>query len=192
MQKKYRINEIFYSIQGEGFYTGMPAVFIRFSGCNLKCEFCDTRHEKYKELTIIKIIKQIRKYPTKFIVLTGGEPLLQVDKDAMDCLKKNNYYVCVETNGTVGENIQADWITCSPKRDSAWRIKIVPNEIKIVWDKNLTQKEIKQFHKLFNVKKYIQPEGNKKENIEKAISFIKKYPQEWRLSLQCQKIINIQ
>ena len=75
----YRVNEIFYSLQGEGYFTGTPAVFLRFSGCNLRCGFCDTRHEDYTEMSPTEIIEKVSAYPSRHIVITGGEPGLQLD-----------------------------------------------------------------------------------------------------------------
>lgn len=192
MSDNFKINEIFYSIQGEGYNFGIPAIFIRFSGCNLNCSFCDTKHDNFYEMKISDILRELKKYPSRFVVITGGEPYIQLTSKFISEIQKFGYYVCVETNGTIEKSFAPDWITCSPKRDSDWKIKVNPNEIKIIWDNKTTDKEMKQFHQLFNIKKYIQPEGNKKENIIKSIDFIKQYPQEWRLSLQCQKILNIQ
>ena len=74
-----KINEIFYSIQGEGFHAGTPAIFVRFSGCNLKCSFCDTKHEEFKYMNDEDILQEIHSYPCRFVILTGGEPMQQVD-----------------------------------------------------------------------------------------------------------------
>ena len=71
-----RVNEIFYSLQGEGFHTGRAAVFVRFSGCNLRCPFCDTSFETYREMSDQEIVQTILQYPARFVVLTGGEPTL--------------------------------------------------------------------------------------------------------------------
>ena len=73
-----RVNEIFYSLQGEGAYTGTPSIFIRLAGCNLRCPFCDTKHESYKVLTKEEIMAQIANFTAKHIVFTGGEPSLQL------------------------------------------------------------------------------------------------------------------
>ena len=78
---KYKINDIFYSIQGEGYYTGNAVIFIRFSGCNLKCSFCDTDHSRYKFLTKEEIYTKIKKFNSKHIIFTGGEPTLQINKE---------------------------------------------------------------------------------------------------------------
>ena len=95
-----KINEIFYSLQGEGFHVGTPAVFVRFSGCNLKCEFCDTRHEEGVMMSDEEIVEKVCQYPCKTIILTGGEPGLWVDEDLVAALHKAGKYVCIETNGT--------------------------------------------------------------------------------------------
>ena len=99
-----KINEIFYSIQGEGKWTGLPNIFIRTSGCNLRCSFCDTTYayDDGKEMSIDKISSKISKYPCKYICITGGEPLLQNETlDLIDYLLKNNYKICIETNGSI-------------------------------------------------------------------------------------------
>lgn len=73
-----RVNEIFYSLQGEGFHAGTPAVFVRFSGCNLKCSFCDTLHDRFKDMSEEDIMQEVAKYPASHVVITGGEPVLQL------------------------------------------------------------------------------------------------------------------
>jgi 7-carboxy-7-deazaguanine synthase len=99
-----KINELFYSIQGEGKWMGLPNIFIRTSGCNLRCSYCDTKYayEEGKELEISELIKKISKYPCSNICITGGEPLLQADVlNFMDLLLKKGYKVCIETNGSI-------------------------------------------------------------------------------------------
>ena len=97
------INEIFYSIQGEGKWTGLPNIFIRTTGCNLRCSYCDTKYayEDGKETSIKEITEKIKKYPCKHVCITGGEPLLQKDTtDLIDVLLKKNYKILLETNGS--------------------------------------------------------------------------------------------
>ncbi len=99
-----KINEIFYSLQGEGLWTGIPNIFVRTTGCNLRCSFCDTKYayQDGKEMNIKEILKQISKYNCKKVCITGGEPLLQNEtEDLIDVLLKKNYKICLETNGSI-------------------------------------------------------------------------------------------
>ena len=130
-----KINEIFYSIQGEGYYTGVPAIFIRFSGCNLNCEFCDTDHSLGKIMSDEEILDIIRKFPAKHVVLTGGEPSMQLDDCFLSLLKAQGFYLQIETNGTLTKGFDAvtrwcDWITCSPKKDC---VRKQMDELKVVY-----------------------------------------------------------
>ncbi len=98
-----KINEIFYSIQGEGKWTGLPNIFIRTTGCNLRCSFCDTKYAYYDgyKMSINKIIKHIQKFPCKYVCITGGEPLEQNETlELIEMLIKKKYMVCLETNGS--------------------------------------------------------------------------------------------
>lgn len=118
---KYRVNEIFFTLQGEGAHSGIPAVFVRFSGCNLRCPWCDTDFVDYTEMTVDEIIRTMQELydipneRRKMCVLTGGEPSLQVDKPLIDALHQAGFYICIETNGTHPLPDGIDWITCSPK-----------------------------------------------------------------------------
>ena len=95
-----RINDIFYSLQGEGHNTGRAAVFVRFAGCNLRCSFCDTEFDTFSEMTDEEIVAEIMQYPARFVVLTGGEPTLQVDEAFVDLLHQHGFEVAMESNGT--------------------------------------------------------------------------------------------
>jgi 7-carboxy-7-deazaguanine synthase len=98
-----KINEIFFSLQGEGLLVGTPCVFVRTSGCNLRCTYCDTTYayEKGTEMTIHEIIETIRRFPSSDVCITGGEPLMQKDTPRLiDRLLKKDYRVCLETNGS--------------------------------------------------------------------------------------------
>lgn len=111
-----KINEIFYSLQGEGHHTGYPSVFIRFSGCNLACPFCDTEHEEGIYMSDNDIFHAVNLYRASWIVLTGGEPALHIDEDFIRMLKRaTGKNIAVETNGTVPLPKGIDWITVSPK-----------------------------------------------------------------------------
>ncbi|MDE6342764.1 MAG: 7-carboxy-7-deazaguanine synthase QueE [Muribaculaceae bacterium] len=111
-----KINEIFYSLQGEGHHTGYPSVFIRFSGCNLECPFCDTRHNEGVAMTDNDIIHAVNLYKADWVVLTGGEPALRIDRDFIRLLHQaTGKKIAIETNGTVPLPEGIDWITVSPK-----------------------------------------------------------------------------
>ena len=179
-----KINEIFYSLQGEGFHTGTPAVFVRFSGCNLRCSFCDTQHEEGLWMDDDSILKAVNRFPAKMVILTGGEPGLWVDKLFIDALHKAGKYVCIETNGTrvLPENI--DWVTCSPKEGASVVLKHI-DEVKVVYvGQNLsayTQIEASHF--------FLQPCSC--ANTQEVVTYILSHPV-WRLSLQTHKLIQIQ
>ena len=118
----YRVNEIFYTLQGEGAHSGIPAVFIRFSGCNLRCPWCDTEFTAHTDMTANEIVATaLSLYEAdtqgrrKMCVLTGGEPSLQVDEPLINALHAAGFYICIETNGTRPLPAGIDWITCSPK-----------------------------------------------------------------------------
>ena len=133
-----RINEIFYSLQGEGKHTGVPSIFVRFSGCNLNCSFCDTDHAEGKEMTDEEIVAEVNKYPGKWVILTGGEPSLWIDEGFIRFLKQSTgKMVAVETNGSRKLPEGVDWVTVSPKSgfDGAGQYEILiehANELKVI------------------------------------------------------------
>ena len=99
-----KINEIFYSLQGEGKWMGLPNIFIRTTGCNLRCSFCDTTYayERGEEMDVEEIINKIQKYPCNYVCVTGGEPLLQEKTtELIDVLLEKDYMICLETNGSI-------------------------------------------------------------------------------------------
>lgn len=191
-----RVNEIFYSLQGEGANAGRAAIFIRFAGCNLKCPFCDTQHQQGKEMTAEEIVLAIRKFPCSFIVLTGGEPTLQINQNLIDRLKVLGYEVAIETNGTRPLGVTGiDWVVVSPKADfvenAGLKIEKI-NEMKVVFNgKHDPQRWLLYSADVY----YLQPcdTGDAEKNekiIQQCIEYIKKH-EDWRLSLQTQKILNI-
>ena len=183
--KKYRINEIFYSIQGEGFHTGRPAVFVRFSGCNRRCEFCDTDFEDFKEMTVDEIMAEVSKYPTRHVVLTGGEPALQVDTALVRALSAARKYIQIETNGSLPVPDGITWVTCSPK-EPPYRIGEI-SELKVVYRDNggFVESVCKYFDEDIC---YLQPCSG--ENTAETVEYILAHPW-WRLSLQTHKLIDI-
>jgi 7-carboxy-7-deazaguanine synthase (Cx14CxxC type) len=207
---KYRIKEIFFTQQGEGKNTGKDFIFVRFSGCNLWsgqekhrasaiCKFCDTdfygtdgiNGGKYQAKELIKKIKslwisadsQIR------VVLTGGEPLLQVDKGLISALKKENIYIAVETNGTLEAPDGIDWICMSPKANTEIKLR-KGSEVKVVYpQKNLNPDN---FNVLDFKNFYIQPmdSENYEDNVSQSVKYCMQNPN-WKLSLQTHKILGI-
>ena len=190
-----RVNEIFYSLQGEGHNTGRAAVFVRFAGCNLRCPFCDTDFSDYREMTAEEIIRDISAFPARFIVLTGGEPSLQVTAQFVDQLHEAGFEVAIETNGTrpVPENI--DWVTVSPK--SSMKEEFIgrqPDEIKVIFDgKTDPEDYLPSPQGGIRGGLFLQPcdVGDSLKNkaiVEACVEYIKLHPQ-WRLSLQTHKLI---
>lgn len=181
--KKYKVNEIFYSIQGEGFYTGTPAVFLRFSGCNRRCGFCDTDHSSGREMSAGEIADAVTAFPGRHLVATGGEPMLQLDSDLLRELKAHGFYVQIETNGSLPVPPEVDWVTCSPK-DAPWGINRI-DELKIVYQ----GQDVEETAALLPAPRlFLQPCSG--ANIPETIDYILHHPR-WRLSLQTHKLIDI-
>ena len=178
-----KVNEIFYSLQGEGHHSGTPAVFIRFSGCNLKCSFCDTEHQSGVEMTEEEIIDEACKYPATHVVLTGGEPSLQITAGFIDKLHEAGKYVQIETNGTNPLPHNIDWITCSPKAGGK-TVVVNPDELKVVY----TGQDLAAYEEMSAGCHYLQPCSC--SNTEEVIEYILKQPM-WKLSLQTHKFLNI-
>lgn len=179
-----KINEIFYSLQGEGYFTGTPAVFVRFSGCNLKCPFCDTQHEKGEYLTDEQILTAVTSYPARHVILTGGEPGLAIDEQLTEMLHAAGKFVQIETNGTcrLPENI--DWVTCSPKQGTPVRIKHA-DEIKIVY----TGQNLSEYEKIFP-DSLLSLQPCSMQNTDEVVDYVLKHPR-WRLSVQLHKLLQI-
>ena len=195
IEHEYMVNEIFYSLQGEGRWAGRAAIFIRFSGCNLKCPFCDTDFKAYRKMTARDILGAIMQWnQCAFVVLTGGEPTLQVTSEFVKMLHDNGYYVAMETNGTREVPYNVDWVTASPKtayvkEGGVWLT--VADEVKVVFDGEHEPETFGIDAKEF----YVQPcdTGNPERNrdiIRQCVQWVKDRPK-WRLSLQQQKIINV-
>ena len=207
----YYIKEIFKSIQGEGFYSGRPATFVRFSGCNLWsgleknrekaiCNFCDTdfvgtdgiNGDKYQNAeSLAKKIDEIwdKNLNDKLVVFTGGEPLLQLNEELIDLLHEKKFKVAIETNGTILPPENIDWICVSPKKGAEFNLNY-GNEIKLVYpQKGLDPEEFKDFD--FD-HFFIQPMDGKdlQKNILQSVSYCIENPL-WRLSLQTHKIMGI-
>jgi len=199
MEKTYRVNEIFYSLQGEGRHTGRAAVFVRFSGCNLRCPFCDTCFTGYQTMTAKDITNAIAPWADcGFVVLTGGEPSLQVDKRLVKRLHEAGFEVAMETNGTHAVAEGVDWVTLSPKTCFVEHpLPIVldrADEVKVVFD----GRHEPRVPEAIATPAYLclQPcdTGNATTNRQltaECIDYIKTHPQ-WHLSLQTHKMVGTQ
>lgn len=193
-----KINEIFYSLQGEGANTGVPAVFVRFSGCNLRCSFCDTQHEHGTMMTDEEIFAEVNRYPqSRLVVLTGGEPSLFIDEDFVARLKtETGKRIAIETNGTNSVPRNIDWITLSPKSGfdggDLHKVQLSEcDELKVV---NVGQ-QLEPYFKYKAQEYYLQPcycdnEDERKANIKATIDAVMNDPR-WRLSLQTHRILDI-
>ena len=202
----YKVNDIFYSLQGEGHNAGCPAIFIRFSGCNLQCSFCDTDFSQYKKMTATEIIDSLKICIKEYIptnsnvssegkglrdnilcVLTGGEPTLQVDEELIDMLHSDGFKVAMESNGTILPPKNLDWFTVSPKNNPT--VKHC-NELKVLFDDSGDVNDFGISADYY----YLQPcDMNDKERnstINKhCVDYILKHTR-WRLSVQTHKLLN--
>lgn len=199
-ERLYRVNDIFYSLQGEGRNTGRAAVFVRFAGCNLRCSFCDTEFDSYREMTCEEIVEEMSRYEVRgarykdsfrqLVILTGGEPTLQVDEAFVDLLHQHGYEVAMESNGTRLAPSNIDWLTVSPKEGARCQVTRC-QELKLVFtdEKSVDNRGIEAEYY------YLQPcdTGDAERNkaiLHACIDYIQKHPQ-WRLSLQTHKLIDI-
>ena len=199
-----KVNEIFYSLQGEGHYTGTPAVFVRFAGCNLRCWFCDTDFERGSELSEDDIVAAVLQYPSRYVVITGGEPTLQLTASLCEKLHAKGRFLMMETNGTheLAAGCQVDWITCSPKMTTGTggegklatiRLSHI-DELKVVFEGSPTQ-DMSLYEQIPANEYRLQPcdTGNAERNKEvlaKTLDYILQHPK-WKLSLQTHKILNV-
>jgi 7-carboxy-7-deazaguanine synthase len=192
--KQYRINEIFYSVQGEGARAGSPSLFVRFSKCNLLCTVathgfdCDTEFESGRDLTVDEIIGELAALSEdcNWIVLTGGEPALQVDEAIVEGLHAAGYFLAIETNGTVSLPEGLDWVTISPKVTENSLQQRVADEVKYVRSigQGIPRSLVKAQHYLISPAfdgEYLDP-----ETLEWCLDLVRRHPT-WRLSVQQHK-----
>lgn len=208
----YKIKEIFYTLQGEGFHSGRPAVFCRFSGCNLWsglekdrdkaiCKFCDTdfwgmdgsHGGKYTAESLAKRITSL--WPSGsnepvFAVCTGGEPALQMDEHLVQVFHENGIEIAIETNGTLPLPKGIDWICVSPKANTSIQITR-GDELKLVFPQQENIPE--DFESLDFAHFYLQPldDALQQEHIQQCVAYCQLHPK-WKLSLQTHKIIGIE
>ena len=185
-----RINEIFYSLQGEGLHTGRAAVFVRFAGCNLACSFCDTDFRSFTEMSEEEIVDAVTCFPAPTVVLTGGEPTLQLTSSLLNRLHEAGRNVHIETNGTRPlPDGPVHWVTCSPK-GAPLRIGRI-DELKVVYQ----GQDMSQYDGIQAREYCLQPcdTGDADKNneiLQQTINYILLHPK-WILSLQTHKILNV-
>ena len=195
----YPVMEHFYTIQGEGFYTGHAAYFVRLGGCNVGCVWCDVKEswdvDAHPKISVQEIIDKVTESGTKICVITGGEPAMHDLNPLIDELKSNNIRSHIETSGAYPLQGNPDWICLSPKKFKFPIIDVlsIANEFKpvifhhsdIQWAESYT-KDLNSDCKL-----YLQTEWSKSEsNLPIIIEYVKSNPQ-WQISLQTHKYLNI-
>lgn len=210
----YSVKEVFYTLQGEGLQTGMAAVFCRFAGCNLwtgreedrahaVCTFCDTdfvgtdgvRGGKFSEASaladLILSLWPNNDDQNRLVVLTGGEPLLQVDGFLIDALHERKFRIAVETNGSIKAPKGIDWICVSPKAGAPW-VQTTGNELKLVFpQEKLMPSDLPWDTLTFDHYLLQAMDGPEAEqNTAKAVAYCQENPR-WRLSLQTHKMLGI-
>ncbi|MFC0309722.1 7-carboxy-7-deazaguanine synthase QueE [Gallibacterium trehalosifermentans] len=204
MQICYPIVEIFESLQGEGFNTGMPAVFLRFGKCNLACPWCDTDYHTFQQLTLQQIAEKVARFSSKNLIITGGEPTIQPNlRKLLTYFKQQGYFLAIETNGLKEVPPQIDYIATSPKRlyqekylqrciTFADEVRIVNDEPDIITFCQMIAGKIQAEHY------YLSPcerngEMNLLDTLQKIgqLNALSAKPK-WQLSLQTHKIIGIE
>lgn len=189
-----KINEIFYSIQGEGYRYGEASIFIRLSDCDQACGFCDTEFESGKEMSDEELLKYISQFPCKWIVWTGGEPTLQLRKSHVDFFKENGYSQAIETNGNNRAPEGLDWVCVSPKVAEHVVAKNFPDGVhELRYVRHSGQVAVPE-PKVEAEHYFISPrfDGNdmNAKNLDKCVSLVLQNPK-WKLSLQNHKLLEV-
>ncbi len=193
------VMEYFYTLQGEGYYTGAAAFFIRLAGCDVGCVWCDVKESwtiNEKQLILIDdIISEALKYPARLIVITGGEPCMYDLSYLTKKLKENGFQINIETSGAYPISGILDWICVSPKKFKPALNAVLEkaNELKcIIFNKSdfdFAEQHLKAINE--NCKLYLQPEWNKRNSVlPLIIHYIKSHPK-WKISLQTHKYLDI-
>ena len=186
-----QINEIFYSIEGEGLRVGQPTTFVRLARCNLRCFFCDTEFDTHTELDIGGILAEVSRHTASWVCLTGGEPLGQNIGPLCRELRTEHYRIHIETNGATEPDpdlcdLIEHW-TVSPKRKTiASGLKNI-TELKYVVGKNFHESIVEEGRAEYV---YLQPESSKPEYLSKTLDILKRHPA-WRLSCRIHKMLGL-
>jgi organic radical activating enzyme len=191
-----KVKEIFYSLQGEGGRQGAASIFIRLSGCNLNCDFCDTDFSGGKDMSLDKILSLICDFPCRWIVWTGGEPALQLTDECFMFFKKAGFHQAIESNGYYLLSDLLDYKVISPKGQTDYAREINPqvDEVRLPV---LENDSIPQINSLPEARYYFlspifsEKQTETKANIDYCVEHIKQCP-EWRLSLQIHKLVGIE
>jgi 7-carboxy-7-deazaguanine synthase len=188
-----QLAEIFYSVQGEGTWTGTPAVFVRLAGCNLSCAFCDTDYALKFFASVADVVRRVGEEggACPLVILTGGEPLAQREALALvDALRADGRRVHIESNGTLATELPDDvWLTVSPKERLSPEMARRANEAKLIVDGRVPEEWLGAFGDTTPL--FLQPEGNKPSNVALAVEAAKRAPGRLRLSLQTHKFIGV-
>lgn len=197
-----QINDLFWTLQGEGRWTGRRALFVRLPFCNYDCVWCDTKYDSFEKWSEEAFLKFATKETSRFAVITGGEPTMHKDLPRIiELLKREGFYIACETNGSFPVPEGIDFVTVSPKTFTQGKFPDYyihdgaltrASEFKYVVDKNFDFSILKRHAPLAeNITYSLSPEfSDMKANVEKIIGFIKANP-EWKLSLQTHKWIDI-
>lgn len=196
--KKYLINEIFYSIQGEGVRAGTANVFVRFAHCNLACKMethgfdCDTEFSSSRAMTAEDIAKSCRERSKncRWIVCTGGEPALQLDRELLDAMHAANFNVAIETNGTHDLPHGIEWVCVSPKTAEHCLRVLRADEVKYVrhHGQGIPKPVIDATHYLLSPA--FDADGLPEENLRWCLQLVKENPT-WRLSVQQHRLLGV-
>ena len=189
-----RVNEIFYSLQGEGRRVGEASIFVRLTGCDLACSFCDTEFESGKQMTLEEIRSECAKTPGTWIVWTGGEPALQLTSEIVAWFNDQGYRQAIETNGGHPVPDGLAWVVCSPKVAEHVLQKNFPNGVnELRYVRHSGQMGVPQ-PKIISEERYLSPrfDGDKvnAKNLRHCIRLCLENP-DWKLSLQSHKLLKI-
>lgn len=206
----YKVHEIFYSIQGEGYWSGTPMIFVRFFGCNLSCDWCDTPQNGFREMSKEEILAEIRGINLAYgarinrVCFTGGEPLLQLDRILFDLIYYDCYNIHIETNGTIVPDgwlhmmLNFGWVTVSPKSsDESWKLRR-GSELKVVYTGQSLKPYFTARHNFEQKLVFLQPCTVMKpitvapgfireDNTDDVVAIVKSNPTDTRLSIQKHK-----